>query len=170
MRPEDRERFEAWRNGPLAQIMRDFAAETEMTADDLFKDFSIRVAAVGNKALASFQEAFGCVSDDEIDAMDAWLKNAYMLHLVSSMNAVLPAGYPYAVTLVFSDPASLLRIAVIQRRIIPGIHDVRSRNIVPIFQIKNMPPGNITEIRRLTPIAVDYSRIGDSLATIREFS
>lgn len=161
MRPEEKECFERWKKETLSEVTAELQAKCGELNSNM-REFNAFVSALGRKAIAGFMKAFDFSTKDEFDLMDTELKNAFALNIVSALNAALPVDYPFLVALVFSDPTPELRTCVLDRKSIPGAHDLTSPGVTPIIRIKDMPLGGKVEIR-FRPVDVEYSNPGDNL-------
>lgn len=162
MRPEDKERLELWKKETLSEVTSELAAKSEEFRSRPLADFKAFVSTLGKKASAGFMKAFGFMSEDEVHAMSAEMKDVYAAFIVSALNAGLAVDHPYLVALVFSDQDRQLRMCVLDRKGVPGVHELLSRNLVPFLSIVNTVIGGKPEIR-FRPVDVERLNPGDNL-------
>ena len=161
MRPEDQERLRQWKKETLSEATAELAAKSAELRSGI-REFNAFVSALGQKAGAGFMQVFGFTLEQELEWMDPELKNVYGPYIVSALNAALPVDYPFLVALVFSDQTPALRMCVLDRKAIPGAHELVNRDIVPVVRLKNTPLGPKHEIR-LIPVDVERLNPDDNL-------
>ncbi len=164
MRPEDTERLERWKKEKLSEITKTLAARSEALRSQPLDVFKVVVSLLGREVSAGFMQVFGFTTKAEVDAMDKELKDGYAAFIVSSLNAALALDHPYLVALAFSDKDEdhQLRMIVVERKRIPGIHELLNRNLVPLLRIINITIAGKSEIY-FTPVDAEYLNKGDHL-------
>lgn len=141
MTPEETVHIENWKQGALATATAELASGQEEYATRSIADFNTLTGMIANKARIAFMEEFGIMSAEDFNAIPDEIKGECTTRIVSALNEALPADHPYIVAFVYSDQTPQLRMCSMQRKSIPGWHDIVSRNIVPILRIRNSPIG-----------------------------
>ena len=141
MTPKETVHIENWKQGALATATAELASGQKEYATRSIADFNTLTGMIANKARIAFMEEFGIMSAEDFNAIPDEIKGECTTRIVSALNEALPADHPYIVAFVYSDQTPQLRMCSMQRKSIPGWHDIVSRNIVPILRIRNSPIG-----------------------------
>lgn len=137
MTPAETAHLEAWKKGSLAQATTELFEMSEAYRDRPLAEFNLLTGTIANEARKGFQEQFGITSVAQFNHMNIKLKNAYIQLIVAALNDALPLDYPHIVALVYSEQTPQIRMCSMERRGIPGAHDLMTQGVVPILCIKN---------------------------------
>ena len=162
MSPEDKERLERWKKDTLSEITKKLAARSEALRTQPMEVFNVVVGLYGRRASDGFMQAFGFTTEAEVHAMSNELKDAYAAFMVSTLNAALAVDHPYLVALAFSDKDPQFRMCVVDRKGIPGAHELLNRNLVPVIRMIGADIAGKPEIR-FWPVDVERLNPGDHL-------
>ncbi len=110
---------------------------SEAYRDRPIAEFNVLTGTIANEAQKGFQEQFGITSVAQFNAMNIELKDAYTKLIVAALNEALPLDYPYIVALVYSEQTPQLHLCSMQRKGIPGSHDLITPGVVPILYIRD---------------------------------
>ena len=162
MRPEEKERLEQWKKETLSEITKNLAARSEAMRSQPLEVFNVVAGLYGRRASDGFMQAFGFTTEAEVHAMSNELKNAYAAFMVSTLNASLAVDHPYLVALVFSDKDPQFRMCVVDRKGIPGTHELLNRNLVPVIRMVGTTIAGKPDIR-FWPVDVEHLNPRDNL-------
>lgn len=118
-----------WKNEDLPKIVAVLQELAPDLAEKPLRDFSTIVNELTKRASQKINERCGlssCIEMPEDTVM------FFAAELVSSLNGVLPLNYPYIIAFVCGRGPS--RFAVLERKKIPGAHDIISKNLFLILQ------------------------------------
>ena len=136
MTPEEKELFDIWKAGSLAEATAELASYRQAFLNQPIALFNRLVAVIGNAAREDFMKIFRLAAAQEFDEMSIEIKNNYTIGIVSALNAALPLDYPFIVALVYSDQTPQMRMCSMDRKVIPGVHDMLSPAVVPIVHLR----------------------------------
>lgn len=113
---------------PITAVLKELAPELAKRPIQNFNTIFEKLVTV---ALEKFMMRYGVVSGDDLTTKDM---AAFLKHIISSLNAVLPLNHPYIALLFFDETENKLHPATARRKLIPGAHDLLESNIVPIIK------------------------------------
>lgn len=126
--------FNGWKQEHLSIITEAFEDVIEETEQPTILEFDYIVRQFTQAAFNSFAEEI-CVKSPK-DIPKQFSINLFA-EIIGGLNSALPRDHQYVIIGVFSDKSPDMRIAVTERKIIPGYHDIINTRIIPIFNLTN---------------------------------
>ena len=147
--------FDTWQNEKLSVITGALRTVLEETGPIPMELFGETVKILVQTACVSFAAVMGL---DDSKKIPGELSDLFNSKVISSFNSVLPDGFPYLVAAVSgSSGRSQIRISCIRKDILPGYHDIVSKNIFPLIFLQDELPDGECGIKNLSIDEISFS-------------
>jgi hypothetical protein len=118
----------------LAPLVAELAEKQEELKSKSIIDFGMMVNDLLIRAKKGFLEVVGLGDWKDLNVE---LMTKFVGYSISGLNSSLPVDYPYIVSALDIADEKGLRFFCLERKLIPGMHDLLSRNIVPVCFVKS---------------------------------
>ena len=135
MNDKEKKFSKAWELKHFSIIIEAFKTVIEETGRIPIESFNYILKQFAQEAFNDFAKELGVKSPKNIPKQ--FSSNLFAI-IVGGFNSVLPRSHQYVRIGIFSDKSPAMCIGVIERKNIPGYHDIIDARIIPIFNLKNI--------------------------------